>query len=167
MRTIQPLLSILAIIILGGCAQRFAVSINDQTVYDPRPNATEYRFSDPGLQGCVNFALQGGGSVATLTVLACPGWEITEIEGIGALAALQFLDLSNNQISSLAPLESLNRLSSLTATNNRITDIAPLLSMRTLTSAVLTGNNNIQCGQLDNLDERLGNNLRRPAECRG
>ncbi len=162
----RPVLSILTIMLFAGCSQQFAVSINEQPVYDPRPNATEYRFSDPGLQGCVNFALQGGGSVAELTVLACPGWEIAEIEGIGALDGLQFLDISNNRVSSLAPLDALERLSSLTVTNNRITDIAPLLSMQTLTSAVLTGNNNIQCGQLDNLAERLGNNLRRPAECR-
>lgn len=167
MTNIPKILSILALIALAGCSQRFAVSINEQTVYDPRPNATGYRFSDPGLQGCVNFALQGGGAVETLTVLACPGWEIDEIEGIGALNSLQYLDISNNRISSLAPLEALDRLSSLTITNNRVTDIAPLLSMPTLTSAVLTGNDNIPCGQLDDLSERLGNNLRRPIECRG
>lgn len=163
----RKVLSILAILSLAGCSQRFAVSINEQTVYDPRPNSAGYRFSDPGLQGCVNFALQGGGSVEALTVLSCPGWEIEEIEGIGALSSLQFLDLSNNVITSLAPLEALDRLSSLTITNNRVTDIAPLLSMPTLTSAVLIGNNAIPCRQLDDLSERLGNNLRRPEACRG
>lgn len=167
MTNIPKTLCILATIALAGCSQRFAVSINEQTVYDPRPNSTGYRFSDPGLQGCVNFALQGGGSIEQLTVLACPGWEIEEIEGIGALSSLQFLDMSNNRLTSLAPLEALDRLSSLTITNNRIGDIAPLLSMVTLTSAVLTGNDNIPCGQLDDLSEKLGNNLRRPAECRG
>lgn len=167
MTNTRKVLSILAIFALAGCSQRFAVSINEQTVYDPRPNSSGYRFSDPGLQGCVNFALQGGGSIESLTVLACPDWEIEEIEGIGVLSNLQFLDISNNAITSLAPLEGLDRLSSLTITNNRITDIAPLLSMQTLTSAVLTGNDAIPCGQLDDLSERLGNNLRRPAECRG
>ena len=167
MTNTQKVLSSLVIFTLVGCAQRYAVSINEQTVYDPRPNSTGYRFSDPGLQGCVNFALEGGGSPEVLTVLACPGWEIAEIEGIGALSSLQFLDISNNSIMSLAPLEGLDRLSSLTITDNRITDIAPLLSMQTLTSAVLTGNNDIPCGQLEALSERLGNNLRQPAECRG
>lgn len=158
---------ILIALFCSSCSQRFAVTLNDQTLYDPRVSASEQRFADAGLQGCVNFALQQPDTtVETLKVLACPGWEIEELDGIAALAALQFLDLSDNRISSLAPLEPLRNLSSVSILNNRVTDIAPLLSMVTLTSAMLTGNDNIQCAQLEVLSSKLGKNLRRPANCR-
>jgi len=160
--------SIATLLLMSACSQQFAVSINDRTVFDPRPGAASYRFADAGLQACVNFALQQpGATFETLTVLSCPGWEIDDIEGIGALTTLQFLDVSNNSISSLAPLSALPRLSGLSAADNQITDIAPLLSLDALASAVLTGNDDILCRQLDALQERLQRNLGRPANCRG
>ncbi|MDO8272192.1 MAG: hypothetical protein Q7U82_09780 [Gammaproteobacteria bacterium] len=158
---------ILIAMFCSSCSQRFAVTLNDQTLYDPRVNAGEQRFADPGLQGCVNFALQQPNTtLETLKVLACPGWEIEVLDGMVELTALQFLDLSDNLISSLAPLQPLRNLSSISILNNRVTDIAPLLSMATLTSATLTGNDNIQCSQLDVLSNKLGQNLRRPVNCR-
>jgi len=158
----------LALLGLSACSQQFAVSINERTVFDPRPGAATYRFADPGLQACVNFALQQeGASFDSLAVLSCPGWEIEDIEGIGAITSLQFLDVSNNSISSLAPLSALPRLSGINATDNHITDIAPLLSLNALTSVVLMGNDGILCRQLDALQLRLQQALRRPADCRG
>lgn len=156
-----------ALLSLSACSQQFAVSINDRTVFDPRPGMPAYRFADAGLQACVNFALQQPGTTfETLAVLSCPGWEIEDIEGIGALAGLQYLDVSNNSISSLAPLSALPRLGGLNATDNQITDIAPLLSLNSLASAVLTGNDGILCRQLDALQVRLQRDLSRPEDCR-
>lgn len=158
---------VLLTLVASACSQRFAVSVNNQTLIDPRPNATAYRFADPGLQGCVNFALQQpNAQIETITVLSCSGWEIESIEGIATLRALQFLDVSNNRIGSLAPLSQLPRLSSISATDNRLRDIEPLIALETLTSASLTGNPNIPCTQLASLGERLGENLRRPSNCR-
>ncbi len=156
-----------ALVALSSCSQRFAISVNNQPVYDPRPNATAYRFADPGLQGCVNLALQlPDATLEALRVLSCTGWEIESLEGIELLRALQFLDLSNNRVSSIAPLSSLPRLSSVSLTNNRVRDIAPLSGIETLTSATLVGNNEIACAQLEGLANRLGDNLRRPDQCR-
>lgn len=158
---------VLLVLASSACSQRFGVSLNNQTLLDPRPNATAYRFSDPGLQGCVNLALQQpNAALETITVLSCSGWEIESIEGIATLRALQFIDLSNNRLSSIAPLSRLPRLSSIAASDNRIRDIEPLIAMSTLTSALLTGNPNIPCEQLTSLGERLGDNLRRPTSCR-
>ncbi len=157
-----------AILALTACSQRFAVSINERPVFDPRPGASAYRFADSGLQACVNFALQQpGASFDTLTILACPDWEIENIEGIGSIATLQYLDISNNRLTSLAPLSALTRLSGLNAAANQLTDIAPLLSIRTLTSVVLAGNDGILCRQLEALEQRLQGNLTRPADCSG
>ena len=168
---IKCLFRIACLVSLGlfasACSQRYAVSINNQTVYDPRPNATAYRFADPGLQGCINLALQQpNAELERITVLSCSGWEIEDLEGISLLKALQFLDLSNNRISSVAPLSSLPRLSSLSITNNRVRDIETLIAMNSLTSAILTGNTTISCAQLNTLAAKLGDNLERPATCR-
>lgn len=160
-------IGLLLLCLLGACSQRYAVSINNQTIIDQRPNAGSFRFDDPGLQGCVNFALQQpDATLETIAVLSCSGWDIENIEGIGALRALQFLDLSNNRINSLAPLAPLRRLSSISLTDNRVRDIDPLNALNSLTSAALTGNNNISCAQLEVLQSRLGDNLRRPTSCR-
>lgn len=157
----------LALLSVTACSQRFAVSINERTVFDPRPGASTYRFVDPGLQACVNFALQqAGASFDTLAVLSCPGWEIENLEGIGAITTLQYLDVSGNSLSSLAPLSALPRLSGVNATDNQITDIAPLLSLNALASVILTGNDGILCRQLDTLQQRLQQALRRPTDCR-
>ncbi len=157
-----------AVLALAACSQRFAVSINERPVFDPRPGASAYRFADSGLQACVNFALQQPGArFDALTILACPDWEIENIEGIGAITTLQYLDVSNNRLTSLAPLSALPRLSGVNASVNQLTDIAPLLSMRSLTTAVLTGNDGILCRQLDALQQRLQGNLTRPASCSG
>src|SRR5690606_19700984 len=132
--SLSPYLRVIGIttlaLLASACSQRFAVSVNEQPIYDPRPNTTEYRFQDPGLQACVNIALQRPNTSAeSITTLACPGWQIAAIEGIDALRALQHLDISDNNISSIAPLDALDNLSTLTASNNRITDIALLQSM--------------------------------------
>lgn len=158
---------ILISIISSACSQRFAVSVNNQTLLDPRPNDTVYRFADPGLQGCVNLALQQpNAELESITVLSCIGSEIESIEGIALLSSLQFLDLSNNRISSIAPLSGLKRLSSVSIGGNRLRDIEPLIQMNSLTSASLAGNPMISCAQLNTLAAKLGDNLRRPATCR-
>jgi Leucine-rich repeat (LRR) protein len=151
---------LLSAIVLSACSQKFTVSVNDQNVYDPRPNQTAQRFSDPGLQACVNLTVQQTGvDVDKIKVLACPDWQIAEIESIGTLRSLQFLDLSDNNITSLAPVTTLRNLSSISINNNRISDAAPLLRIATLTSATLNGNADIPCQQIESLRAKLKANL--------
>ncbi|MDX1489762.1 MAG: leucine-rich repeat domain-containing protein [Pseudohongiellaceae bacterium] len=145
---------------VAACGQKYTVSVNNQSVYDPRPNQTQVRFSDTGLQACVNLAIQQTGlAVEELKVLSCPQWEIEQIESIGALRSLQFLDLSNNAITSIAPVVRLRNLSSITLSNNKLRDISPLERVATLNFATLSGNPNIPCEQIDKLRQRLANNL--------
>ena len=103
---------------------------------------------------------------AELTVLSCAGSDIGNLQNIGQLRRLRFLDLGNNAISNITPLEDLPSLSGLNLSNNAITDIGPLFNMPALTTVNLTGNSGIPCAQLDRLQQRLGNNLTRPATCR-
>ncbi len=148
-----------------GCARQFAVTLNNQSVYDPRGVS---QMADADLQGCINLALgqTEGLSANQLTVLSCPAAEVADLRGIGQLSGLRFLDLAGNRISDLQPLMTLTQLSGLSLPDNPLTDISPLFSMSSLSAVILSGNPGIPCSQLDRLEQRLGQNLTRPATCR-
>lgn len=152
----------------SGCSRQFAVSVNNQSVYDPRVAGGARQVADADLQGCINLALgqAGLGNAAELTVLSCPAAEVTDLRGIEQLSALRFLDLASNAITDLQPLAGLDRLTGLSVPDNPLNDISPLLTMNGLSAVILSGNTRIPCSQLDRLAQRLGANLTRPASCR-
>lgn len=153
---------------LTSCSRQFAVTVNNQAVYDPRLPANVSQVADADLQGCVNLALrqQNIQNPAQLTVLSCADGNVRALDGIGQLTSLRFLDLANNGINDLEPLAALSQLSGLSIPGNPITDISVLLSMTGLTAVILQGNNDIPCVQLDRLAGRLGENLTPPDNCR-
>ncbi|MGI9251594.1 MAG: leucine-rich repeat domain-containing protein [Pseudohongiellaceae bacterium] len=157
-------------ILLGGllaaCQQQYGVSINNQPVYGPAGVARAEAL-DASLQGCINIALdqQNLMDSSELTVLSCANSEITRLDNISQLDNLRFLDLAGNEISNIAPLERVQALSAINLKDNQINDISPLLDMPGLVSVRLVGNDNIPCGQLEELTERLGGNLEAPVSC--
>lgn len=153
---------------LGACSRQFAITVNNQSVYDPRLPETGIQVADPGLQGCLNLALRQADSPdpAALTVLSCPAANVLDLTGIDQLVNLRFVDLAQNQVSDLRPLTTLPRLAGLSLPDNPLTDISPLYSMPSLTAVILTGDGAIPCSQLDRLEQRLGPNLTRPSTCR-
>jgi hypothetical protein len=160
---------LLMLMLLGACNRLYSVSVNEQVLYDPRPGNTVIRFSDPGLQSCVNLRLRQEPSLAPedITILSCAGLEIESLEGIGALRGLQYVDVGDNELEHLDALGRLPRLVSVRANDNPLGDISALLRIDSLTTVVLTGSQRIPCRQLDSLEERLGNNLLRPDQCAG
>ena len=154
---------------LSGCSRQFSVTVNNQSIYDPRRPEGSREVVDPSLQGCINLALaQSGAQVpAELTVLSCAAAAVEDLQGIGQLVNLRFLDLAQNAVSDLQPLTALPQLTGLSIPDNPIDDIAPLLGISSLTAVILTGNQQIPCSQLDRLEQRLGPNLTRPQRCRG
>jgi len=160
-------LALAIIVLMTGCSRQFAFSINNNTLYDPRPRNFVI-VEDPGLQSCINLAMQqeGGSDPETIRILTCPYLEIVSLTGIFVLDNLRYLDLSGNQVENLDPLLRLRRLSSVNAPDNNLKDISGILDIPGLTSAVLTGNPDIPCDQLDELEEKLENSLLRPDSCR-
>lgn len=155
------------VMLMTGCSRQFALSVNNNVLYDPRPNSFVI-VEDPGLQSCINLALQqqNGGDPDTIRILTCPYLEIVSLTGIFVLDNLQYLDLSGNEVENFDPLVRLRRLSSINAPDNNLKDIGGILDIPSLTSAVLRGNPDIPCDQLDELEEKLGNSLLRPDTCR-
>lgn len=167
MPDITKLVPVLIAVIALGCGRQYSISVNDQVLHDPRPGATAgARFPDPGLQSCVNVALrETEDSLEEIDILSCSNLEIESLQGIDALSALEFLDVTGNELEHLDPLRRLRNLTSVNAPDNQLTDISALQEIPTLTSAVLQGNPRIPCNQLDVLEQRLGADLVRPADC--
>ncbi len=160
-------LLVFSCLLLSACERQYAVTINEQTLYDPRPGVGTLQFADAGLQACVNMTMetQQMQTPEEVTALSCAGLEIRTLNGLEALSNLQFIDVSNNALSHLDALRSLNRMRSITAGNNPLVDISALSELRSLSSASFTGSTQIPCAQLDTLSQRLGANLTRPASC--
>jgi Leucine-rich repeat (LRR) protein len=157
-----------ALLLLLGCSQPLAVSINNQPVYDPEGRLPGGEVIDADLQGCINLALtQRNVSSSELGVLSCANAGIGDLSNIGQLLSLRFLDLANNNIRNITPLETLRSLGALNLANNRIDDIGPLFNLPSLASVNLAGNPDIPCSQIRQLREQLGDNLSAPESCRG
>ena len=164
----KPLILLLTMLTLVvACNRQYAVTINNQSVYDPRVPTGLLQLSDPDLQGCINLALSrpGVNDSSQLEVLSCANTNVADLRGIGQFRNLRFLDLAGNNITDLQPLTSLSRLSGLSIPHNPVTDISPLFGMNSLSAVILTGNNQLPCSQLDRLEQRLGQNLTRPQDC--
>lgn len=161
-------LPLLLTVLLGACNRLYSISVNEQVLYDPRPGNPVIRFEDPGLQSCVNVRMQEDPSLAPedITILSCVGLEIQSLEGINVLQSLESIDVSDNELEHLDELARLPRLTSVRAPGNPLQDVSGLLRASSLTAATLTQTRQIPCNQLDSLQNRLGNNLARPDECR-
>ncbi len=161
------LILLILISFTAGCSRQFAVTVNDQSVYDPRIPPNTLVVKDADLQGCLNLALrqQPSENPLELTVLSCANANILELDGIEQFTGLRFLDVAGNRITNLQPLSGMAQLSGLSIINNPITDISALLNMPGLTVAILSGNEQVPCSQLDRLEAQLGDNLTRPASC--
>jgi len=162
-----PVLVLVLVAGSAGCNRQYLVTVNNQSVYDPRIPADLLQLTDPNLQGCVNLALtqQNILNPSELGVLSCASAEVADLRGIEQFRNLRFLDLAVNNISDLQPLASLRQLSGLSIPFNPLTDISPLLGMNSLTAVILTGNGQLSCSQLNRLEQRLGENLTRPENC--
>lgn len=166
-RRLRIALPVTALALLSACSSSYTVSVNSQPVYDPRGRLPGNEAVDANLQGCINLALQQRDLElpAELTVLSCASSEIRNLDNIAQLRGLRFLDLANNSIRNITPLEDLPALGGLNLMNNVIDDIGPLFNMPGLASVNLRGNNAIPCDQLNELRQRLGDNLTPPDSC--
>lgn len=157
----------IAVVALSSCSQQFAVSVNNQAVFDPNSRLPSSEAVNANLQGCINLAMRQQliEQESRLEVLSCPNSEITGLENIGQLTGLRFLDLGDNNIVNVTPLENLTSLGGLNLANNAIRDINPLINLRSLVSVSLVGNNDIPCSQLQLLERRLKENVSMPESC--
>lgn len=154
-------------VLLTACGG-YQVVLNNNVLYTPNgAPIVPSLLSDANLQGCLNqqFNISGNNDPESITLLACPSSGVQSLAGISALTNLEQLELSDNTITDLRPLQNLRNLRVLSIRNNRISSINTLMSLPILRFVALQGNNNINCGQLSELEEKIGNSLNRPESC--
>lgn len=171
MKKTLPLTSLafllLTLLLTITACSSYQVVLNNNVLYTPSNMPPPSLLSDPNLQGCLNqqLSIAGSDDPESISLLACPSSGVQSLDGIGQLPNLEQLELSDNQINDLSPLLSLKKLRVLSVRNNRVTNINALMSLPLLRFVALQGNNGIACRQLDNLEDKVGNSLNRPANC--
>jgi hypothetical protein len=145
----------------------YTVVLNDNVVYTPNASLRNAITQDPGLQACLDQALERSAQSdpATVTLLSCVGAGVQTLAGIEALVNLEQLELGDNAITNLSPLIPLKKLRVLGLRNNSVGDIRPLDELPILRFLSLEGNERVPCRQLDKLQQRLGNTFGRPQSC--
>jgi Leucine-rich repeat (LRR) protein len=168
----KALFAPLAISLLSGvltaCSLKpYTLVLNDNVVYTPNESLRNAVTQDPGLQACLDQALERSSQTdpATVTLLACVGAGVQTLAGIEALVNLEQLELGDNAITNLSPLIPLKNLRVLGLRNNRVGDTRPLDELPILRFLSLEGNERVPCRQLDTLQRRLGNTFGRPQSC--
>jgi len=135
-----------AFILLGAC-QGYDFTVNDKVVYSPKPLFRDYTTPDPGLDHCLEQAINDGVITAAgqLTSLDCSFAGIESLEGIAAFTELRSLRLSANKVRNLGELSKIITLEELYLDDNQVVDPVPLYALPALRRIDLSGNPALQC----------------------
>lgn len=120
----QRFLSVIVVFVtklfIGACSGPYAVTLNNQPVYTPKPLFSDYAIRDAALKACVQqtIADQKATEAGQLIKLDCSDAGVTMLEGIERFYALAKIDLSNNKITDASALAQLPSLTFLNLENN-------------------------------------------------
>lgn len=151
---------------LGACSG-YAVSINDNPVYNPPTLFTDFRLPDPALHDCVQQTIedQEVTQATQLTQLNCSSAGIESLEGLATFNALQAISLNDNQLEQVDALKALTRLEILLLRDNEISSATPMLSLLRLKELDLRGNGTLGCGDAQQLAQHSEGKVRLPEHC--
>ncbi|MCB1704673.1 MAG: leucine-rich repeat domain-containing protein [Halioglobus sp.] len=132
---------------LFSACQGYDVKVNDKVVYAPKPLFRDFTVPDPGLNGCLEQAINDGviTGAQQLTTLDCSFAGIENLEGLSTFTGLTVLRLSANQVRNLVELATLSRLEALYLDDNKVVDPVPLGQLPSLRHLDLSGNPKLQC----------------------
>ncbi|MFT5083669.1 MAG: Leucine-rich repeat (LRR) protein [Lentisphaeria bacterium] len=162
-KTSQLLLLFLCAIV-SSCS-RYAVSVNDQTVYSPSSLFKNYTITDPDLKECVRrtIADQHLTTAEQLTRLFCPEGNIRSLSGIKTFTKIRQLGFQGNQIRTIDLLADLRSLEQLNLSHNQIIDFSPLKNLNQLAYLDTQGNADAICSSLPTSSKIL--QLATPIHC--
>lgn len=135
-----------AFFLLCAC-QGYDFTVNEKVVYTPTPLFHDYTTPDPGLNSCLEQAINDGRitNAQQLTTLDCSFAGIENLEGLSAFTGLTALRLSANKIRNLVELNKILTLETLYLDDNQIVDPVPLNQLPVLHDLDLSGNPALQC----------------------
>ena len=137
-----------AFFILSAC-QGYDFRVNNKIVYSPIPLFREFTTPDPGLNSCLEQAINDGAitAAAQLTKLDCSFAGIENLDGLAVFNKLTVLRLSANKVRNLVELTTITTLEKLYLDDNQIIDPVPLYLLPSLRHVDLSGNPAMQCPQ--------------------
>lgn len=132
--------------LLCAC-QGYDVKVNEKVVYAPKPLFQDYTVPDPGLNRCLEQAINDGviTSAQQLIALDCSFAGIDNLEGLSVFTGLTVLHLSANNIRNLVEITAIASLEALYLDDNQIVDPVPLGQLPALRHLDLSGNTALQC----------------------
>ncbi len=121
--------------------------VNEKVVYTPIPLFSDFAAADPGLQSCIERAINDGVVTAPgqLSALDCSFAGIENLDGLATFTELKTLRLSANKVSNLGELSKIITLQEVFLDDNQIIDPAPLYQLSALRKLDLSGNAALQC----------------------
>lgn len=142
----------LSVFVLIAC-QRYSFSINDKTIYTPKPLFSAYNTADSHLHRCLaeTIAEQRLTQAEQLEKLLCPAGEIRDLSGLEIFVQLKHLGLGNNQIQDIAPLGALKKLEQIDLSGNDISSFSALQDLVALRVLKAEKNNRANCAELNKI----------------
>ncbi|MEM1111007.1 MAG: hypothetical protein AAGI11_03775 [Pseudomonadota bacterium] len=143
---VPPVALLLLTLSLSACGP-FDVSVNDRTVFTPRPLFKDYNIPDPALASCVGDAIasQLATSASELRSLVCRDAGVSSVAGLETFTALDRIDLRDNAIQDIGPLAAVSAVQTLLLSDNDIVNPVPLYRMTALAQLELEGNGRLLC----------------------
>lgn len=130
----NKILCLAALLTICTACERYAITFNERTVYEPPTLFDDYTVTDPELNKCLIQAITNLNihQVEELTILRCTDANIERLDGLSVFTHITVLDLADNNLEHLEELSRLTHLTHLNLSDN------PRLSCDTLTR--LAGN---------------------------
>lgn len=153
---------------IAGCS-KYALTVNDNVVYQPAPLFKDYTLADPQLRGCVAQTLldQKITAASQLTRLVCTSAGISSLAGLSTFSQLEELNLNSNKLKSLDGIATLSKLHTLDVSDNQLTDGSALLTLLSLKQLQIDNNPDLPCGDLEQLASFSDGELYLPKQCTG
>ena len=131
--------------LVSGC-NRYRLTVNARSVFEPAPLFKDHRIADQALAQCVEQAIidQQVTRPAQLSKLSCSHAGLISLEGITVFTGLIRINLKGNSI----------------------IGIKPLLFLPRLESVNLEDNPSLNCQDAALLEEQLSGELLKPKHCR-
>jgi len=148
-RIITATFCLLTLSALCACS-RYAVSINENIIYQPPPLFSSYSIADVTLKQCVQNTIAENNLTKAERVLRliCPPGEIKSLAGLEVFDNLEYLGLSGNKVSNIKVVENMLRLKQLKLGQNNVEDFSPAKRLSHLLVFDARGNKDANCASL-------------------
>jgi len=153
-RLTSILLTAISILTCLKACNKYSVTLNDQSIYQPQPLFNDYQISDPHLHACVAQTISDKAITAAIQLqrLICTNAGIKDLVGLEVFSQLQELNFNDNALNNLKGIDRLSKLTRLSLKNNQLGHASELLLLQNLIYLDITRNPQLDCNNLQQLN---------------